>query len=556
MSLDLGQFLENIAGIATWTYGPVSWDESLANIVRAGVADGSRLDRVLAAKAEATTLQTADVSAATLGNWKGDLTDFQLRDVERMKRMGHAANFSVPGAGKTRSALALYSLLKAENSVRSVVVVAPKSAHDSWAHELEEVFTIPPAFSIASSATPAFREVTVVNYERLSSAQNSIASHLRANPTLLVLDEAHRMKRGPNGIHGAACLSLGPLAAHRLILSGTPAPNGVEDLQSLLEFVWPGRGRRLVSSRTTSGKKTDLRSIFARTTKSELKLPKLSVRIERVTLPPLHRRIYDALLGRFSQELTESERVDDLGRIVVYLLMAATSPALLAVGSSRFEALQFRVPPLPLPPDDRVRSLLAELPAHEMSPKILAAIRIVRTNAALGKKTLLWSTFLRNIATLQELLAGLNPAVVTGQQSDEDRAYAIDRFREDPDCHVLISNPATLGEGISLHRECHEAVYIDRDFAAGRFLQSLDRIHRLGLPADTVTNITVLVSDSTIDDLVASRLGEKIRFMDEILDDPSLRELIDLEENRESGGVMDDTDVASLQEHIVNSSSI
>src|SRR3954454_14922167 len=95
---------------------------------------------------------------------------------------------------------------------------------------------------------------------------------------------------------------------------------------------------------------------------------------------------------------------------------------------------------------------------------------------------------------------------------------------------VLLSNPATLGEGVSLHHECHDAVYVDRDFAAGRFLQSLDRIHRLGLSAEIETRITVLVARNTIDELVEQRLADKLRFMGGILDDPAVLQLSDLDE--------------------------
>jgi superfamily II DNA or RNA helicase len=546
VTIELGQFLENLAGLGRWPHPTVVWEKALAQMVTAAVQDGKYLDKLVKNRGGGTPLSAAALADATDGNWKGALTSFQLRDIGQMLDMRQAANFSVPGAGKTRTALAVYSMLKHEGSVGSLVVVAPKSAHESWTSELAEVFSTVPAHVVLGSGPPEFSEVTILNYERLTSTQTALAEHLTELPTLLVLDEAHRMKRGPGGVYGSICLSLGPLASRRIALSGTPVPNGIADLQSLMEFVWPGKGRSLVARAVEADESASLGAVFTRTTKTELGLPKLSITTQRVTLPPLHRKLYDALLGQFAEPVDETERIDDLGRIIVYLLMAATSPALLAVGSSRLEALQFRVPPLKLPPGSHIRSLLADLPDHEMSPKLLETVRIVRENAALGRKTLVWSTFLRNISTLEGMLGGMNPAVVTGASSPEDRTAALERFKDDPDCMVLISNPATLGEGISLHKHCHEAVYIDRDFAAGRFLQSLDRIHRLGLADDTVTNIRILIADATIDDLVAARLGEKIRLMDTVLDDPSLRQLIDLEEDLENGSVLDASDVEAV----------
>ncbi|NED86905.1 DNA helicase, partial [Streptomyces sp. SID11233] len=72
-------------------------------------------------------------------------------------------------------------------------------------------------------------------------------------PSMIVLDEAHRMKLGVRGTYGAACMALGPLARHRLILTGTPAPNGRRDLENLMGFVWPGHGQRAVEAAVAGG---------------------------------------------------------------------------------------------------------------------------------------------------------------------------------------------------------------------------------------------------------------------------------------------------------------
>ena len=76
---------------------------------------------------------------------------------------------------------------------------------------------------------------------------------------------------------------------------------------------------------------------------------------------------------------------------------------------------------------------------------------------------------------------------------------AIDKFRNQDDCFVLLTNPQTLGEGISFHHVCNQAIYLDRTYNAGQYLQSLDRIHRLGLPKDTKTFIYLLTTENSID---------------------------------------------------------
>lgn len=547
--VDLGSLLGNLGALAKWNVGTVDWSPRLRELAVAALDDADHLEQLR---------QGAPVNVGEIlpeEDWRGNLTGFQSRDLRSLLGMRHGANFSVPGAGKTRVALAFFSHLRRAGDVTRALVIAPKSAHESWINETAEVFADGRDLRIYSGGAAPDCEILVINYERLASSRLQLAAFLSRAPTLLILDEAHRMKRGANGVYGAVCLSLGPLAKARLVLSGTPAPNGLGDLKSILEFVWPGRGSRLlgVGAADWDSVSRTVKPLFTRTTKSELGLPPLEVRTRTVELPPLHREIYDALLGQLRVSVSSGESVDDLGRVIVYLLMAATSPALLAVGSSQYEPLQFRVPPFEAPRSGLLRSLLSELPRYEMSPKLLEAARIARENAAQGRKTLVWSTFIRNLSTLQSLIPELDPQLIVGGTSDEDRAARLDRFRTRPGTHVLLSNPATLGEGVSLHHECHDAVYIDRDFAAGRFLQSLDRIHRLGLTAGTRTTATVLVAASTIDELVSVRLARKLAWMSDALDDAALSSLADLEEERESGGVLDASDAEAVWAYLDNS---
>jgi len=111
---------------------------------------------------------------------------------------------------------------------------------------------------------------------------------------------------------------------------------------------------------------------------------------------------------------------------------------------------------------------------------------------------------------------------------------------------VLVANPAAGGEGISLHHVCHHAIYVDRSFNPAHYLQSVDRIHRLGLPPEVVTHIRVLESVAphgmgSIDYSVRRRLVDKLRVMSTILNDSDLHQLM-LEEDEAEPPV--DWDVA------------
>lgn len=550
--LDLDDFLTNLLVLASWSDpGSVSWDIDIQQLAESSVRDANRAATLLDDQSGGATVD--DLDATLGGNWCGELTDFQRRDLKKLLALGHGANFSVPGAGKTRVALGVYAASKATKTVERLLVVGPKSCYDAWREETEDCFSTPPRVAVLDGVIPLSTEILLVNYERLDGSLGLLSSWMTARPTMLVLDEAHRMKLGAQGTYGSACLSIGPRARRRLILTGTPAPNGVRDLENLMGFVWPGHGRQSVTRAVAGGNlrqaSSALRPLFTRTTKHELGLPPQIPLIRRLELPPLHREIYDALVNQMSPRARTSQRdLEALGKVLMYLLMAATSPALLSVGGTRYEPLAYRVPPLQIPENAPLFELMRDLPTYELSPKYAETLSIVAENARQGRKTLVWSTFVRSLTTLHRLLAPYNPALVHG--GTPDREEEIRRFRADPDCMVLLSNPATLGEGISLHHECNDAVYVDRDFAAGRFLQSLDRIHRLGLPEGATTRVTVLASEGTIDEVVEQRLDLKLRFMGQILDDANVEQLGDLDEEPSVAGGLDAADVSAMLGHL------
>ncbi|WP_192764102.1 DEAD/DEAH box helicase [Actinomadura algeriensis] len=554
LDVELDDLLSNLRALQAWPEPEtVHWDAQLANLVRDSTADAGTVAQQLALTAQPCAELVPDDLNELLGSgWKGDLTSFQRRDIVKLLSLRHGANFSVPGAGKTRVGLAVFQALRQRGEVERLLVVGPKSAYESWLYENEVCFSSPLRISVYGKDADPSANAMIINYERLDGALEILGSWLTARPSLLLLDEAHRMKAGSRGVYGSACLALGPRARRRLILTGTPAPNGAKDLENLFGFVWPGYGRQKVIQAVGGGDLAKasqvLRPLFTRTTKGELGLPAVRTVIKPVDMPPLHNEIYEALLGRFSARATGSE-ADFLawGKITVYLLMAATSPALLHVGSTRYEPLEYQVPPLQAPQGSQLSELLRDLPNYEFSPKYREALAIVEANAAQGRKTLVWSTFIRSLNTLERVLRKFRPTVVHG--GTEDREAEIARFRNDPDCLVLLSNPATLGEGISLHQHCHDAVYVDRDFAAGRFLQSLDRIHRLGMDPETETRVTILASKDTVDDVVQQRLAQKLEFMGSVLDDPGVKQLADLDEEPAVGGGLDVADLQALMGH-------
>jgi SNF2 family DNA or RNA helicase len=215
---------------------------------------------------------------------------------------------------------------------------------------------------------------------------------------------------------------------------------------------------------------------------------------------------------------------------------------------------------LPIPTGSKAWQLLKDFAKYEKASKIEYLRKRVDTILASDSrnKIVIWSYFVRNVKLLERLFSEYLPvsiygAIPSGADVDDDtREQRIRRFHNDPTCRLMIANPQAGGEGISLHRVCHYAIYLDRSFNAAHYLQSLDRIHRLGLDKSTQTYVEILIAKDTIDDVVIKRLNLKTKLMGKVLDDPSLAKLAyDPEDLSDQDLALDAGDVKSLEEHIL-----
>jgi hypothetical protein len=84
---------------------------------------------------------------------------------------------------------------------------------------------------------------------------------------------------------------------------------------------------------------------------------------------------------------------------------------------------------------------------------------------------------------------------------------------------ILIAKPSACAESVSPHKVCFHAIYLDRTFNGAHYMQSLDRIHRVGLGARDKVHYYLLQSEGTIDEVIDKRLNEKQARMLKLLDE-------------------------------------
>lgn len=472
-----------------------------------------------AAAKDAASIAPDDLRArlAEIG-FSRDLSREQLRNVGRLAAIPAGATFSVPGAGKTTEALASFFCKALEDD--RLLVIAPKNAFAAWDEQIADCMPHLGAQFVRLrggrdtitkllSDDPRFM---LISYQQLARVPDLIAAHCAKARVHVFLDESHRIKSGIGKQTARAALTLSHLPAGKLIMSGTPMPQALDDLVPQFAFLYP-------EIPVTPETVVDLiRPVYVRTTKTELGLPPVTRTMVSLPMAPLQAELYKLMKFEVAREaasalgIRSKQAFRSLGRSVARLLMFVSNPSLLSAEIQFAQA-----------------DLLSAVFAEGEGPKMKYVLKRARALAREGKKVLIWSSFRNNVEYLAERLGDLGAVYIHGgvDAGDEDddgtREGKIKAFHDDDNVMVMVANPAAAGEGVSLHRVCHYGIYLDRTFNAAHYLQSEDRIHRFGLPPDQDTFIEIVECEGSVDETVRERLGFKIGRMAEALEDSSLR---------------------------------
>jgi len=481
---------------------------------------------------------------------------YQQRGLEHLLGVKYGANFSVPGSGKTTVIYAAFDILRREDIVDKLLVIGPRSCFLPWEEESVACFghSLKSARLTGSKTTRQISylqsdeyDLFLCTYQTATNDVDELISLCKRHRLFVVIDESHNIKRLEGGVWSEAMLSIAPHAVRRAILSGTPVPNDYTDLWTQITFLWPRKQilRDRTSYRYRCEDKTELeviqravRPFFFRASKSDLGLPPVKMNRQKCDLNPYQASIYRALSVKFLREIAvQSDERQQLRQWrkarMVRLIQAASNPALLAQYSEEFD-----IPPFSGEGVSIVK-LIDRYPQFEVPAKIELANRLVHELLTQGEKVIVWTSFVHNIRMLEHLLQEIKPFIVYGavpQDESEDvefnREQQIRQFKEASWPTVLLANPAACAESISLHRACHHALYLDRTFNCGQYMQSLDRIHRIGLKPNEVVTYHILIARDTIDETVDRRLNEKQANMLHLLEDELPVGTLEIEEHQ------------------------
>ncbi len=475
----------------------------------------------------------------------------------------NACNFSVPGSGKTSIVYGAYAFLNSlprdhMKYVDKLVIIGPLSSFGPWESEYTSCFGRRPESKRLSAAVPRAQKVTyfyseypaqltLISYNGVVALAEDLVYFLKKHPTMIVLDEAHKIKNIQGGVIASTVLSLAQHCKSRVVLTGTPAPNGYEDLLNLFKFIWPSRDiirfypfhLEEMSSNPDDPRIAALvdqvSPYFVRIRKSDLNIP------DPVEHPPIviemgevQKEIYQFVEKSYLDYLMTSDVSPDFQSVLrrarlVRLMQASTNPSLLKRPLDEF-LHEAGITDDIFIDDTRVINNILSYDRIEVPEKFKAAAKIVDKLVSDGNKVVVWAIFRQNLVQFQDylnsvgipsrLLYGKTP--IENNEADDDietRESIIREFhRDDSPFKVIIANPFAVSESISLHKACKHAVYIERSFNAAHFIQSKDRIHRYGLKPDEKINYYYILSSNVTDLTIHERLLAKEKAMIAIIE--------------------------------------
>jgi len=500
------------------------------------------------------------------------LYPLQLLSSFHMAFAQNSCNFAVPGAGKTTIVYGAYAFLKSlpkedPRHVDKLLVVGPLSSFAPWENEFSDCFGYKPnSFRMSGDNdisvkqkkehlySPSPPDLTLIFHGGVDRFQNDIIDFLKRNKAMVVVDEAHRIKN-PEGVWGRSVTEISKEAVSRVILTGTPVPNGYQDVFNLYKFIYPFKFKEILKfhyhnledmtnnnspeSLRVQELKDNISPYFIRIKKKDLKLPPVEEKYILVEMDSQQREIYDFIESKYLPHFKENNSAtvkDILNRAkLIRLRQASTNPSLLSrtlKDSLENNELNGEFDPNAIfttdtdefVNDSEFFNKIINYPVLE-TPKKFRSILSLLIEEILPEngKVIIWTIFIQNAKELQSYLnqKRIESKLLIGEIPQEEREETIKAFNNplNNDFKVIIANPFSVAESISLHKGCHNAIYLERDYNCSNFIQSKDRIHRVGLDENQLTKYFYILSKDSIDEVINNRLRLKIERMEEIIND-------------------------------------
>jgi SNF2 family DNA or RNA helicase len=487
---------------------------------------------------------------------KRKLRDHQKKAAYHLLIVGNGANFSVPGSGKTTVLLAVYEKLRLDGLLNTLFVIGPPACFGPWQNEFIETLGRKPDCRILAGGEFLSRKLEYYNFGNnkgelyLTTFQtllNDIADvqkFLSNNnvKAYVVVDEAHYIKQ-IGGEWAKAVLSLAPFAKYRCVLTGTPLPRAYSDAFNLFDFLFPENppldsfAKSKIELLEKQKSFLEVKNIF------EQKVEPLIYRVRKKDLglipaifhPPVlvemnkyEKILYDAIVKKIRDYSKDDyhKNIDLIiklmrGRIIRLRQCVSYSKLLATAIDDYDEDLFFD--------ESNLASLILDYDRLEKPGKLIKLLQMIEKLQSNRQKVVIWSNFRETLRLIKReiITSGFKSEMIYGDTPTESTPFSVEKTRDeirdefvlaDSGLDILIANPAACAESISLHKTCFHAIYYDLSYNCAQYLQSLDRIHRVGGSEKEQANYHFLQYENSIDQDISLNLDEKAQRMYSLID--------------------------------------
>lgn len=387
------------------------------------------------------------------------------------------------GLGKTMQAISTIRLLLYAGEIRSVLLVCPKPLVTNWRREfLLWAPEVPLAIIEGERVRREWQwrqpqaPVKIANYELLMRDRDVIVDP-DLHFDLVVLDEAQRIKnRSSTTSQVVRAIS----RSRNWALTGTPVENSSEDLVGIFDFLAHGYLSSAMKPR----------------------------QMAKATRDYVLRRTKDMVLGDMPPKLFRDAELD-LSPEQWSTYQAAENEGVLRLEGMGEEITIQHVFELVL----RLKQICNFDPVTGASSKLERLEADLEEVAASGQKAIVFSQWVQCLDRLKQHLQRFGTLEYHGRIPSKQRDGVIERFRNDPQKHVILMSYGAGSVGLNL-QFCRYVFLFDRWWNPAIEDQAINRAHRIGV-AGSVT-VTRMLTLGTIEERINQVLEEKRALFDQI----------------------------------------
>lgn len=431
---------------------------------------------------------------------KATLRHYQIEGVEWLERLRkmHLNGILADdmGLGKTLQSIITVTQGKKEGAKTPSLVICPTSLVYNWKEEFHKFNPLLKVIAVDGNPTQRKKlltdipkvDVVITSYSLL---QKDVEIYKEVPFHYTILDEAQAIKnRGTRNAKSVKQLQ----SKHKLILSGTPIENSLEELWSLFDFLMPGllstydrfiekyvRNIGMPGNKGLELLRKKVSPFILRRMKTDVlkDLPDVTDIVYRCPLSPVQKELYKSYADSAREELSRLVKKEGFDRVQIHILATLTRLKQICCHPAIFAKEEAE------PQDSAKYDMLIEL---------------LQTLIEGGHRTVIFSQYTKMLAIMREDLQKLGIPFEYLDGSSKNRLSIVNRFNEDAKIPVFLVSLKAGGSGLNLVG-ADTVIHYDMWWNPAVENQATDRVHRIG-QKNSVSSYKLVTMDSIEEKIV------------------------------------------------------